>query len=219
MKALLLAVVTASAAVLSGCGDDSGTETEPTGPRPTAGDPSVSSTGTTPRPSGSGGNGGTGGEGAGGSAGAPVEGLEGAHCAPGETQIAVRAYLGALENCFYDLEEAGGGVSPEFFQVRGVNLEEPVGPGGVFAFSATMRAANGSMMEPLGYGRGMRSWLELLATSEMGLGIRCMEVRPEQGTYSHLLWVWFGGGAHDDATLCTNGECSEESPEGVRIFV
>jgi hypothetical protein len=94
--------------------------------------------------------------------------------------------------------------------VRGVNLEEPVGPGGVFAFSATMRAELGAKMELWGTDEPCGPGLELLATSEMGLGIRCMEVRPKQGTYPNLLWVWFGGGSHDDATLCTDGACSED---------
>lgn len=152
--------------------------------------------------------------GAGGNAGAPGDGGQagtggttpaGAHCAPGETQD-IYAYLGTLSNC----RRVIGGVGDDYDSARGITLEAPIGPGDVHAFSADMGPLIGTRtMEFWGASEDCGDGLELLATAVMSGGIRCVEFAPQNGTYSHVTWLWNGNGSHGDVTLCPEGSCGE----------
>jgi hypothetical protein len=36
------------------------------------------------------------------------------------------------------------------------------------------------------------------------------EERPQEGTYSHLTWVWYAGGGHGDISVCPEGSCGQQ---------
>jgi hypothetical protein len=126
------------------------------------------------------------------------------HCAPGDT-YGVIAYAGLLSNC----GTIGGEVGDDQFVGRSINLEAPIGPGDTYAFSVEMQTAFPDKMEFWGANEECGDGLELLATAVMGEGVRCVEFAPQNGAYTHVSWVWFGGGAHTDVTFCPEGTCGE----------
>jgi len=118
----------------------------------------------------------------------------------------VAYYDGHLQNCpSYDSAVIGGGVANAPY-VTDIILSAPLVPGSTFAFSVDMDAED-NQMEFWGATEECGAGFELLATSPMGTGIRCVELSPTQGTYSHIIWAWHGGGAHHDVTFCPGGTC------------
>jgi hypothetical protein len=126
------------------------------------------------------------------------------HCSPGDTYGAI-AYAGLLSNC----GTIGGEVGEDQDYGRSINLDAPIGPGDTYAFSVDMQSSFAEKMEFWGATEECGDGLELLATAVMGEGIRCVEFKPQEGTYTHVSWVWFSGGAHGDATFCPEGTCGE----------
>jgi hypothetical protein len=146
---------------------------------------------------------------AGGSSGASGSGgTTGAICSPGTTVDGTVAYYdGHLKNCnSYDPAVVGGGVGNAPF-ITDIALAAPIGPGDTYAFSVDMESSVGGTMEFWGSNAECGPGLELLATSPMGVGMRCVELAPTQGPYTHIIWAWYGGGAHYDVTFCPGGTC------------
>lgn len=177
--------------VACGNGDDGGGSggTDSGGSTASGGDSSTGGAGnTTGGAPGSGGSPGTGGQ----------DG--GAHCSPGTQKQMAFAYP-PLKTCRI-LGDGGGD--------RTLALETPIGPGDTYAFSANMGGSNPSgtlTMEVWGTDQECGEGIELLATDALGPGIRCLEVSPQNGTYSHLLWIWSGSAGHDEVTFCPQGSC------------
>jgi hypothetical protein len=194
MKKTLRALLLGATAVAVGCGNGSDNGNR----GPTGGGNGGASGGSSGAGSGAGGDDVGGGSGAGGGAGsggtvdsgAPDGG---AHCAPGKKYVSSYPY--PLTNC------AGQ------FAVRNIALPNPIGPGDKFAFSVELDASLEGTMELWGATESCGTKLELLATGPMGVGTRCLEVTPQQGTYPNLIWVWHGAGSHRDVTLCPGGSC------------
>jgi hypothetical protein len=126
------------------------------------------------------------------------------HCSPGDTYGAI-AYAGLLSNC----GTIGGEVGEDQDYGRSINLDAPIGPGDTYAFSVDMQAPFAEKMEFWGATEECGDGLELLATTVMGDGVRCVEFAPQNGTYTHVSWVWWGSAAHGDATFCPEGTCGE----------
>jgi hypothetical protein len=120
------------------------------------------------------------------------------HCAPGYTD-------GVIAHC----GRIGGEVGVDQDFGRSINLEAPIGPGDTYAFSVEMRTDSPDKMEFWGANEECGDGLELLATAVMGTGTRCVEFKPQEGTYTHVSWVWFGTGARDTVTFCPEGTCGE----------
>jgi hypothetical protein len=202
MKSLILPVILPCfmASVAVGCGEDSA---DKGGSSATAGTSSAGSgSGGNDSGGGTGGGGnaggaeGDGGPGNGGGGGAVNDGGpdSGAHCTPGVKLI--NPYPAPMSNC------------PEF-AVRNIALSNPIGPGDTLAFSAELATTLDGTMELWGASEKCGTKLELLATGPLGVGTRCVEVAPKQGTYPHLIWVWHGGGMHAAITLCRSGSCAK----------
>ena len=136
------------------------------------------------------------GDGSGGSGDGDTNGGDG-HCSPGDKYESAYAYLSRMENC-------GVGVG------RSIVLPEVLGPGDTYAVSADMGPGTSQTMELWGAADACGEKLELLGTFPMGPGVVCMEVSPQEGTYSHLIWAWNSpSGGHNDVTFCPMGTCGE----------
>ena len=196
MREWRVAAVAAGVLALVGCGGDDDDDGE-------AG-------GGTGGSAANGGSSGMGGSGAGISTGGSSGAEESGHCSPAlGTYWGPDAYaMGPLANCSdYDPAVVGGGIDPAGGSVRDIALAAPIGPQDTYAFSADLETTLTGWMELWGATEQCGAGLELLATSDMGDAIRCMEARPAEGTYSHLLWVWHGAGSHYDVTVCPDGYC------------
>jgi len=216
-------MLTAPTALFLGCGNGSGDDESPASGGSTAdggagmlggrssadgGKASVGGSGNTGGQAPSGGNSpndggaspggglGGGGDASGGGGAIPAE----EHCTPGTTYGLELYPAGYLANC---------GVDAEDHDLRSIQLDEPIGPGDVYAFSADMYSTGSQKMELWGATEECGEPKELLAEDVMAAGVRCMEVRPAEGTYTNLIWIWYGGGNHNDVTMCPGGSCSE----------
>jgi hypothetical protein len=133
---------------------------------------------------------------------------DGVHCSEGLYLDAPYPY--PLSNCpDYD-PAAGGGLIEGGATFRNIALLEPVNPGDTFAFSAEMDTTTGARMELWGATEECGPGLELIATAEMGQELRCMAGVAEGGPYTHMIWVWNGGGSHLGVTMCVQGSCQAQ---------
>src|SRR5690606_15702131 len=156
---------------------------------------------------GSGGGGtGAGGSGNSGSGGAASGGgsASGELCEPSDfTTPGWSLYPGMFDSC----GDVGGIDDPDdkafFWNIDVASLKNSgsVGPGETFAFSADM-ASPGGRFELWGATEKCGDAQELLDSIVFDEpGLICLEAAPKNGTYTHLIWVWFTGGEQLDTTI------------------
>lgn len=190
------------------CGDDGGDD-DASGGSTADGGTGGGSTGGGSTGGGSTGAGGTGNSGSGGAASGGGS-ASGELCEPSDfTTPGWSLYPTAFDTCgdVGGIEDANGNAGFRNIDVASLKDSGSVGPGETFAFSANMDSGRGTF-ELWGATEKCGDAQELLDSFMLEEpGLICLEAAPQNGTYTHLIWVWRSVGEQLDTTICSSGTC------------